>query len=103
MSASSTDYDALQKLTMMAMSMHGVHILYSPADQRRAWNADFSVLQGFFYLGAPLIPHHLGASPTHPTNMISTMVPFHLQTWASIKVVPSLEILDRRLLCTLGW
>lgn len=41
-SASPADYDTLQKLTMMAMSMHGVHISYSPADQGRAWNFQVS-------------------------------------------------------------
>ena len=40
--ASPTDYDALQKLAMMAMSIHGVHISFTPADQGRAWNFQIS-------------------------------------------------------------
>ncbi|RPD63165.1 hypothetical protein L226DRAFT_451027 [Lentinus tigrinus ALCF2SS1-7] len=40
--ASPTDYEALQKLAMMAMSIHGVHISFTPADQGRAWNFQVS-------------------------------------------------------------
>ncbi|KAJ2965796.1 hypothetical protein NUW54_g13998 [Trametes sanguinea] len=40
--ASASDYDALQKLAMMAMSMHGVHVSFTPADQGRAWNFQIS-------------------------------------------------------------
>ena len=39
---SSSDYDSLQKLAMMAMSLHGVHISFTPADQGRAWNFQIS-------------------------------------------------------------
>lgn len=34
----STDNEAVQKLAMMAMQMHGCHISYFPADQGRGWN-----------------------------------------------------------------
>lgn len=40
--ASPTDYDAVQKLIMMAMAIHGVHITFAPADQGRAWNFQIS-------------------------------------------------------------
>ncbi|KAM5538238.1 hypothetical protein V8D89_008125 [Ganoderma adspersum] len=40
--ASPSDYEALQKLGMMAMSLHGVHISFTPADQGRAWNFQVS-------------------------------------------------------------
>ena len=40
--ASPTDYEALQKLAMMAMNIHGVHISFTPADQGRAWNFQVS-------------------------------------------------------------
>ncbi|KAI0757224.1 cytoplasmic protein [Daedaleopsis nitida] len=39
---SPADYDAIQKLVMMAMSLHGVHISFTPADQGRAWNFQVS-------------------------------------------------------------
>ena len=41
-SVSPADYDALQKLSMMAMNIHGVHISFSPADQGRSWNFQVS-------------------------------------------------------------
>lgn len=40
--ASSTDYDAVQKLVMMAMAIHGVHVSFAPADQGKAWNFQIS-------------------------------------------------------------
>ncbi|KAI0768502.1 cytoplasmic protein [Trametes elegans] len=40
--ASPNDYDSLQKLAMMAMSIHAVHISFTPADQGRAWNFQIS-------------------------------------------------------------
>ena len=40
--ASPADYDAVQKVVMMAMSMHGVHISATPADQGRAFNFQIS-------------------------------------------------------------
>ncbi|PCH33436.1 cytoplasmic protein [Wolfiporia cocos MD-104 SS10] len=39
---SSTDYDAVQKLALMVMSGHGVHVSFSAADQGRAWNFQIS-------------------------------------------------------------
>jgi hypothetical protein len=30
--------DAVQKLALMAMSLHGCHVIYYPADQNRGWN-----------------------------------------------------------------
>lgn len=40
--ASPADYDAVQKVVMMAMSVHGVHISVTPADQGRAFNFQIS-------------------------------------------------------------
>lgn len=40
--ASPSDYEALQKLGMMAMSLHGIHISFTPADQGRAWSFQVS-------------------------------------------------------------
>jgi len=40
--ASPSDYDAVQKLAMMAMGLHGVHISFSAADQGRAWSFQIS-------------------------------------------------------------
>ncbi|KZT74830.1 cytoplasmic protein [Daedalea quercina L-15889] len=39
---SSPDYESVQKLAVMAMSLHGVHVSFSPADQGRAWNFQIS-------------------------------------------------------------
>ena len=36
--AASADTDAIQKLALMAMSLHGCHVTYFMADQNRAWN-----------------------------------------------------------------
>ncbi|KAF8350277.1 cytoplasmic protein [Amanita rubescens] len=36
--ALSTDADAIQKIAMMAMSLHGCHVSYLLADHARAWN-----------------------------------------------------------------
>ncbi|KAI0932467.1 hypothetical protein AcW1_000410 [Taiwanofungus camphoratus] len=40
--ASPSDYDALQKLAMMAMGLHAVHVSFTAADQGRAWNFQIS-------------------------------------------------------------
>lgn len=40
--ASPTDYDAVQKLVMMAMAIHAVHVSFAPADQGKAWNFQIS-------------------------------------------------------------
>ncbi|KAH9947646.1 cytoplasmic protein [Amylocystis lapponica] len=40
--ASPSDYDAIQKLAMMAMGLHGVHVSFASADQGRAWNFQIS-------------------------------------------------------------
>jgi hypothetical protein len=37
-SSSSADVEAVQKLSMMAMSMHGCHVSYFLADQCGGWN-----------------------------------------------------------------
>lgn len=59
--ASQADYDALQKLSMMAMSIHSVHISFSPADQGRSWNFQVSgtypqvmPARGMLLKGAPI-------------------------------------------------
>lgn len=39
---SSTDNEAVQKLTMMAMQIHGCHVSYLSADQGRGWNFHIS-------------------------------------------------------------
>lgn len=36
--SASTDNDAVQKLAMLAMSVHGCHVTYFLADQGRGWN-----------------------------------------------------------------
>ncbi|CAL1696508.1 unnamed protein product [Somion occarium] len=40
--ASPSDYEAVQKMAMMIMAIHGVHITFAPADQGRAWNFQIS-------------------------------------------------------------
>ena len=40
--ASPSDYDAVQKVAMMAMAIYGVQISFAPADQGRAWNFQIS-------------------------------------------------------------
>ncbi|KII93438.1 hypothetical protein PLICRDRAFT_99898 [Plicaturopsis crispa FD-325 SS-3] len=37
-SLSASDAEAVQKLAMMAMSLHGCHVSYFPTDQGRGWN-----------------------------------------------------------------
>lgn len=34
----SADAEAVQKLALMVMSLHGCHVSYQPVDQGRAWN-----------------------------------------------------------------
>ncbi|CCM02197.1 uncharacterized protein FIBRA_04277 [Fibroporia radiculosa] len=36
------DYDAVQRLVVMAMGRHGVHISFTPADQGRSWSFQIS-------------------------------------------------------------
>lgn len=40
--ASPSDYEAVQKVAMMAMAIYGVQISFAPADQGRAWNFQIS-------------------------------------------------------------
>ncbi|KAI0786027.1 hypothetical protein C8Q75DRAFT_808815 [Abortiporus biennis] len=40
--ASPSDYEAVQKLAMMAMAIHGVHVSFASADQGKAWNFQIS-------------------------------------------------------------
>ena len=40
--ASPSDYDAVQKVAMMAMAIYGVQVSFTPADQGRAWNFQIS-------------------------------------------------------------
>ncbi|TCD70046.1 hypothetical protein EIP91_005027 [Steccherinum ochraceum] len=40
--ASPSDYEAVQKLVMMAMAVHGVHVTFASVDQGRAWNFQIS-------------------------------------------------------------
>lgn len=40
--ASPSDYESVQKMAMMIMALHGVHITFAPADQGRAWNFQIS-------------------------------------------------------------
>ena len=40
--ASPSDYESVQKMAMMVMALHGVHITFAPADQGRAWNFQIS-------------------------------------------------------------
>lgn len=39
---SPADYDAVQKLVMMAMAVHGVNVHFVSVDQGRAWNFQIS-------------------------------------------------------------
>ncbi|KZT06753.1 uncharacterized protein LAESUDRAFT_725514 [Laetiporus sulphureus 93-53] len=39
---SPSDYDAVQKLSLMTMGLHGVHVSFSAVDQGRAWNFQIS-------------------------------------------------------------
>lgn len=40
--ASPSDYEAVQKVAMMAMAIYNVQISFAPADQGRAWNFQIS-------------------------------------------------------------
>ena len=40
--ASPSDYEAVQKVAMMAMAIYNVQISFAPADQGRAWNFQVS-------------------------------------------------------------
>ncbi|KAH9921957.1 uncharacterized protein BXZ73DRAFT_91658 [Epithele typhae] len=53
-SASAADYDALQKLAMLAMSIHGVHVSFTPADQGRSWNFQVMLARGMLLKGSPI-------------------------------------------------
>ncbi len=98
---SPADYEALQKLAMMAMSIHGVHISFTPADQGRAWNFQVSgayqqvmSARGMLLKGCPIQVcciarcHELIPTLATPESLMTG-----LQNRASIKVARS-EILD---------
>ena len=40
--ASPSDYEAVQKVAMMALAIYGVQVSFTPADQGRAWNFQIS-------------------------------------------------------------
>lgn len=40
--ASPSDYDALQKLAVMAMGLHGVHVSFASVDHGKAWSFQIS-------------------------------------------------------------
>ncbi|GBE78141.1 hypothetical protein BKA93DRAFT_733553 [Sparassis latifolia] len=74
--ASPSDYDALQKLAVVAMGLHGVHISFTPANHGQAWNFQISGAYQQVMLARGLI-----------------MKECPIQNRASIKVARS-EILD---------
>lgn len=91
--ASPTDYDALQKLAMMAMSIHAVHVSFTPADQGRAWNFQISgaypqvmLAKGMVLKGCPV-----QVRPSNDATRRRSLT--GAQNRASIKVARS-EILD---------
>ena len=94
--ASQADYEALQKLGMIATSLHSVHISFTPADQGRAWNLQVSgtypqvmSARGMLLKGCPVqVRLSVVAAVSAPLSD-----PYGAQNRSSIKVVRS-EILD---------
>ncbi|KAI0359181.1 cytoplasmic protein [Trametes cingulata] len=115
--ASPTDYDALQKLAMMAMSIHGVHISFTPADQGRAWNFQISgaypqvmLARGMILKGCPVqnrasikvarseILDSPASKPTLKAEVRRRLDDIASQTYAHIAVVNSPMALSNRTL-----
>ncbi|OSD06003.1 cytoplasmic protein [Trametes coccinea BRFM310] len=115
--ASPSDYDALQKLAMMAMSMHGVHVSFTPADQGRAWNFQISgaypqvmLARGMILKGCPVqnrasikvarseILDSPASKPTLKPEVRRRLDDIASQTYAHIAVVNSPMALSNRTL-----
>ncbi|KAI0670118.1 cytoplasmic protein [Trametes maxima] len=115
--ASPTDYDALQKLAVMAMSIHAVHISFTPADQGRAWNFQVSgaypqvmLARGMVLKGCPVqnrasikvarseILDSPASKPTLKAEVRRRLDDIASQTYAHIAVVNSPMALSTRTL-----
>ncbi|KAI0651635.1 cytoplasmic protein [Trametes meyenii] len=115
--ASPTDYDALQKLAVMAMSIHAVHISFTPADQGRAWNFQISgaypqvmLARGMVFKGCPVqnrasikvarseILDSPASKPTLKAEVRRKLDDIASQTYAHIAVVNSPMALSTRTL-----
>ncbi|OBZ78843.1 Meiotically up-regulated gene 60 protein [Grifola frondosa] len=115
--ASPSDYDALQKLAMMAMSIHAVHISFTSVDQGRAWNFQISgaypqvmLARGMIMKGCPVqnratikvtrseILDSPSSKPTLKPEVRRRLDDIASQTYAHIAVVNSPLALSTRTL-----
>lgn len=96
--ASPSDYEAVQKVAMMAMAIYGVQISFAPADQGRAWNFQISGVYQQVMLARGMIMKECPVQ-VRPRIFRSKaqnahgVLPPHSQNRAVIKVVRS-DILD---------
>lgn len=77
--ASSSDFDAVQKLAVMVMTIHGVHVAFASADQGRAWTFQISGVYQQVMLARGMVikecPIQVPVSITFPFVQLVTFAP----------------------------